>query len=191
MIDPFDPSIGLKMPALDVDVVLSTHDHEDHNNIHACKGAFAVTGPGEYEIKDVSIQGLSSFHDEVEGKERGKNTIYVIDVEGMRLCHLGDLGQDELSSDQVGKIGNVDILFVPVGGVYTIGSKAAAKIISQIEPRIVIPMHYLLPGLKFKLNKVEEFLKEMGVKNTEGQNKFTVKVRDFSSEETKVVLLTP
>jgi len=191
VIDPFDPSIGLKMPSLDVDVVLTTHDHEDHNNINACKGAFAVTGPGEYEIKDVSIQGLSSFHDDVEGKERGRNTIYVIDVEGMRLCHLGDLGQDELSSDQVSKIGNVDILFVPVGGIYTIGGKAAAKVISQIEPRIVIPMHYLLPGLKFKLNKVEEFLKEMGVKNAEAQNKFTVKVRDFSSEETKVILLTP
>jgi len=191
VIDPFDPSIGLKMPLLDADVVLSTHDHEDHNNINACKGAFVVTGPGEYEIKDVSIQGLSSFHDDVEGKERGKNTIYVIDVESMRLCHLGDLGQDELSSDQVSKIGNVDILFVPVGGVYTIGAKAAAKVVSQIEPRIVIPMHYLLAGLKFKLHKVDEFLKEMGVKNAEAQNKFTVKVRDFSSEETKIVLLTP
>ena len=82
-------------------------------------------------------------------------------------------------------------MFVPVGGVYTIGAKAAAKVISQIEPRIVIPMHYLLAGLKFKLDKVEEFLKEMGVKNVEAQNKFVVKDRDLSSEDMKVVLLNP
>lgn len=191
IIDPFDPSIGLKLSSSEADVVLATHDHEDHNNIKAAGGAFAVTGPGEYEIKDVSIQGIPSFHDEAEGKERGRNTIYVIDVEGIKLCHLGDLGQNELTADQVSKIGNVDILFVPVGGVYTIGAKGAAKVISQIEPRIVVPMHYLLPGLKFKLDKVEDFLKEMGVKNAEAQSKLAVKVRDFVSEEMKIVVLTP
>lgn len=192
VIDPYDPSIGLKMPLLEADVVLSTHDHEDHNNVKAVKEpGFVIAGPGEYEVKDISIQGISSFHDDLEGKERGKNTIYVIEAEGIRLCHLGDLGQGELSADQVSKIGNVDILLVPVGGVYTIDAKSAAKIVNQIEPRIVIPMHYLLPNLKFKLDKVDDFLKEMGVKTVEPQSKLSVKIRDFTSEDTKVMLLAP
>ena len=196
MIDPFDPSIGLKMPVLEADLVLSTHDHEDHNNVKAVKGPaggapFVITGPGEYEIKDISVRGIPSFHDEKEGKERGENTIYMIEAEGMRLCHLGDLGQSELTADQVSKIGNIDILFVPVGGVYTIDAKAAAKIVSQIEPRIVIPMHYMLANLRFKLEKVDEFLKEMGVKNAEAQPKLAIKLRDFTSEETKVMVLQP
>lgn len=192
MIDPYDSSIGLKMPLLEADIVLSTHDHPDHNNIKAVRGdTFVIRGPGEYEIKDISIQGISSFHDEEQGRERGKNTVYVIDAEGIRLCHLGDLGQAELTPDQVGQIGNVDILFVPVGGVYTIDARAASKIANQIEPRIVIPMHYMLPNLRFKLEKVDEFLKEMGVKNVEPCSKLAVKVRDFTSEEMKVVLLAP
>ncbi len=199
VIDPYDSSIGLRMPSLEADIVLSTHDHADHNNIKGVKGpaspqggdAFVITGPGEYEIKGVSIQGISSFHDDVEGKERGKNTIYVIEAEGIRVCHVGDLGQSELTSEQVERMGNVDILFVPVGGVYTVGAKAAAQIVNQIEPRIVIPMHYFLPNLRFKLEKVDAFLKEMGVKNAEPQAKLTLKVRDFISEETKVILLAP
>jgi len=192
VIDPFDPSIGLKMPSIEADVALCTHDHQDHNNTKSVKGdAFIITGPGEYEIQDVSIQGIPSFHDDTQGQERGKNTIYVIGAEGIRLCHLGDLGQAELASEQISKIGNVDILFVPVGGVYTVDARTAAKIVNQIEPRIVIPMHYFLPNLKFKLDKVDDFLKEMGVKNVEPQSKLTLKVRDFTSEEMKVVLLTP
>ena len=193
VIDPYDPSfVGLRMSSLEADIVLTTHDHEDHNYIKGVKGEpFAITGPGEYEIKDVSIQGIPSFHDEKEGKERGNNTIYVIEAEGIKLCHLGDLGQIELTADQISKVGNVDILFVPVGGVYTIDARVAAKIVHQIEPRVVIPMHYLLPGLKFKLDKVDEFVKEMGVKNAQPQAKLAVKVRDFTAEEMKVVLLAP
>ncbi len=109
-----------------------------------------IEEPGEYEVKDIFIQGIPSFHDEEEGKKRGQNTIYTIEAEGIRLCHLGDLGQKELNSDQLEKIGDIDILMVPVGGVYTINSKGAAKIISQIEPRLIIPMHYHIPRLKIK-----------------------------------------
>ena len=192
IIDPFDPSIGLKLPSLEADIVLVTHDHEDHNNWRAVKGdPFLITNPGEYETKEVFVQGMESFHDDVSGKERGMNTIYVIEAEGIRICHLGDIGQAELSSDQIEKIGNIDLLLVPVGGVYTVGAKNAAKIVSQIEPRMVIPMHYLLPQLKFKLEKVDEFLRILGVKNTEPQNKLVVKARDFSSEEMQVVVLAP
>jgi len=193
VIDPFDPSfIGLKMPSLEADIALSTHEHADHNNIKTLKGEpFVITGPGEYEVKDVFIQGISSFHDDVQGKERGLNTIFVIEVEGMRLCHLGDLGQQELTGEQVGQIGNIDILFVPVGGTYTIDGKQAAKIVGQIEPRVVIPMHYALPGLKVKLAKVDDFLAVMGAKGEEAQGKLSMKMRDLPTEDMKVIVVKP
>lgn len=192
VVDPFDPAIGLRLPSLEAEVVCVTHDHADHNNVKGVKGdPFVVSGPGEYEIKDVFIQGIPSFHDESQGKERGTNTIYTLEAEGIRLCHLGDFGQGELTGEQVERIGNIDVLFIPVGGVFTIGAKAAAKIVNQIEPRMVIPMHYALPNLKVKLDKVDEFLRVMGVKKPEIQQKLSVKAKDLSGEETKVVVLTP
>lgn len=197
LIDPFDASLGLKVPLMEVDIVLSTHDHFDHNNLKAAKSPaspadrepFTITGPGEYEVKDVFIQGISSFHDETQGEERGLNTIFVIEAEGMRLCHMGDFGQKELSSEQIGQIGNIDILFVPVGGTYTIDGKQAAKIVNQIEPRMVIPMHYALPNIKVKLGKVDEFLAAMGVKGEEAQGKLVVKMRDLPTQDTKIVVM--
>lgn len=191
MIDPFDSSIGLKVPSLSADLLLISHSHSDHNNKKAVKNSpFLIEGPGEYELKEVFVQGINSFHDEKEGKERGSNTIYSIEAEGMRLCHLGDFGQRELNDEQLEKIGDVDVLFVPVGGVYTIDAKAAAKIIAQIEPRIIIPMHYHLPQLKIKIEGVDKFLKEMGKKALEPQPKLLLKKKDLP-EETKIVVLTP
>ena len=103
---------------------------------------------------------------------------------------MGDLGQRELTAEQLEAIGNVDVLLVPVGGVYTIGAKDAAKIVSQIEPRIVVPMHYSLANLKIKLEKVDEFLRIMGAKSAEPETKLTLKAKDLSGEETKIVLLS-
>jgi L-ascorbate metabolism protein UlaG (beta-lactamase superfamily) len=192
IIDPFDDSLGLRVPSFEADVVLSTHDHFDHNNIAAVKGdPFVVTSPGEYEVKDVFIRGIQSFHDDAQGKERGVNTIFVLEAEGMRVCHMGDFGQHELVAEQVGEIGNIDVLFVPVGGTYTIDGKQAAKIVGQIEPRMVIPMHYALPNLKVKLAKADDFLEALGIKGEDIQNKLTVKMRDLPAEETKVVVLKP
>ncbi|MBI2042430.1 MAG: MBL fold metallo-hydrolase [Candidatus Nealsonbacteria bacterium] len=191
-VDPFDETIGLKVPSVSADILLITHSHYDHSNKKAIKGdPFLIEGPGEYEIKDVSIKGISSFHDEKEGKERGINTIYTIEVEDMRLCHLGDFGQKELTADQLEKIGDIDILMTPVGGTFTIDAKGANKIISQIEPRIVIPMHYGLPNLKIKLDGVDKFLKEMGKKSVETQPKLLIKRKDLVAEETKIVVLQP
>jgi L-ascorbate metabolism protein UlaG (beta-lactamase superfamily) len=192
LIDPFDASLGLKVPLLEADIVLSTHDHFDHNNIKASKGEpFVVTSPGEYEIKDVFIRGIASFHDDTLGKERGLNTIFIIEGEGMRMCHMGDFGQQELTAEQVGQIGNIDILFVPVGGTYTIDGKQAAKVVAQIEPRVVIPMHYALPSLKVKLAKVDDFLAAMGKKSEEVQSKLVIKTRDLPVEDTTVTVLKP
>src|SRR5262249_29764730 len=120
VIDPFG-DIGLKLPTLSADILLVTHGHADHNNTKVIKGdPFVIQNPGEYEIKGVFVRGIQSFHDEQQGKERGMNTLYAIEVEGMRLCHMGDFGQKQLTDEQVEAIGQVDILMIPVGGTYTI-----------------------------------------------------------------------
>ena len=189
-VDPFDETAGLKVPLVAADILLITHDHADHNNKKAIKGSpFLIEGPGEYEVKEIFVQGIPSFHDEEEGKKRGPNTIYTIDAEEMRLCHLGDFGQKELTEDQLEQIGDIDVLMIPVGGEFTIDAKGAAHVISQIEPKIVIPMHYALPKLKVKLDEVEKFLKEIGKKSVVPQPKLLIKKKDLPPE-TQVVVLT-
>lgn len=192
VIDPFNESLGLRVPDLSADIVLLTHDHEDHNNLKAVKGSpFVIDGPGEYEIKGVYIQGIPAFHDNNFGKDRGRVTIYTIESEEMKICHLGDFGQKELFPEQVEDIGEIDVLLVPVGGNYTIGSQEAPKIIGQIEPKIVIPMHYLLPKVNLKLDGLDKFLKAMGQKATEPLPKLTVKKKDLTVDGTKIVVLKP
>lgn len=192
VIDPFDDSLGLKVPNFSADIALVTHEHHDHNNIKALKGdPFLITGPGEYEVKGVFVQGIESFHDEEEGKKRGKNTIYVIEAEGIRFCHLGDLGQKQLTDEQLEQIDSVDVLMIPVGGTYTIDSTGASKIISQIEPLIVIPMHYDLPKLKEKLDGVDRFLKTMGKNKIEPADKLTVKANALPKDTMEIVILNP
>ncbi|OGZ17480.1 MAG: hypothetical protein A2Z78_00845 [Candidatus Nealsonbacteria bacterium RBG_13_36_15] len=191
-IDPFSAEIGLRVPLIEANILLITHDHYDHNNTKAIKGSpFLIQGPGEYEIKGISIQGISAFHDKNQGKERGGITIYIIEAEGMKLCHLGDFGQKELTSDQIEKIGDCDVLMIPVGGVFTISGPEASKIISQIEPRIVIPMHYQLSKLKLKskLESLDKFLKSMGQKGIVPQPKIILKKKDLPEEGTKIIVL--
>ena len=191
-IDPFSEEVGFKPPSVSADILLITHNHYDHNNVKAIKGnPFLIEGPGEYEIKGAFIEGISAYHDKSQGKERGNTTIYTIEADGMRLCHLGDFGQKELTAEQVEKIGECDVLMIPVGGVYTISGQEAPKIISQIEPKIVIPMHYHLPKLKLKLENVDKFLKAMGQKEISPQPKLLLKEKDLPQEETKVVVLKP
>ncbi len=192
VIDPFDEAIGLKPQSLSANILLVTHQHHDHNNVKIIKNSpFLIDNPGEYEIKDIFIKGIPAFHDDVRGKEKGRITIYAVETEDLRLCHLGDLGQKELTPDQLEEIGDIDILMIPVGGVYTINGIQAAKIISQIEPRIVIPMHYQIPKLKLRLDGVDKFLKTMGIKSIESQAKLLIKKKDLPAEEIKVVVLKP
>jgi len=190
VIDPFDESIGLRVPKMEANVLLITHDHRDHNNIKAVSGSpFLIDGPGEYEVKEVFIQGIQSYHDENSGKDRGVNTIYTIETEDIRICHLGDLGQKELTSEQISQIGDVDILMIPVGGNFTISAKEAGKVMSQLEPSIVIPMHYSIPKLKIKLDPVDAFLKAVGVKKPETLSKLSIKKKDIVPEEAKIIVL--
>lgn len=191
--DPFDKKIGLKLPRqLKADIVTLSHDHSDHNNLADVSGIsspkpFIVKNPGEYEIKNIFIYGLSSFHDKVEGKERGQNIIYRFETEELSLVHLGDLGHS-LNDEQLEKLQGTDILLVPVGGTYTLDAKEAAGVISQIEPRIVIPMHYKTPGLNLKIDGVDKFCKEMGVCSKIEDNKLKITKKDLPQEEMKIII---
>lgn len=192
VIDPFEESIGLKLPSLEADVLLMTHNHFDHNNEKGVKGTpFVIGNPGEYEVQGIFIRGILSYHDNAQGKERGSNTIYVIEAEGLKVCHMGDFGQKELTAEQLEAIGDVDILLLPVGGVYTINAREAANVISQLEPKIAIPMHYAIPKLKAKIEGPEDFLKIMGAKAAVPQEKLLVKEKDLTEEEIKIVVLQP
>lgn len=196
-IDPFSEKVGLRLPKLKADILLITHDHHDHNNKAAVSGTvfspkpFIIEGCGEYEIKGIFIRGIPAFHDSVEGKERGRITIYIIESEEMSVCHLGDLGQLELTPEQLDKVNNVDVLMIPVGGKYTITAKEAFKIMSQIEPKITIPMHYSLPKLRANLASVNQFLKTLGIKSLKPIPTLSIKRKDLSEEEAKIVVLTP
>ncbi len=188
--DPFDKSIGLTPPRVSADIVAVSHGHYDHNNIGAISGEpFVVEGPGEYEIRGAQITGINSFHDRKEGQERGANTIYVMEVDGIRVCHLGDLGQEKLTDKQLEAIGLVDVLMAPVGGNYTLGAKEAARVSNRLEPHIVIPMHYKLSQLKIDLAKVDDFLKEMGLEGVKPVDKITIKEKDLAGKKTEVVLM--
>ncbi len=191
LIDPFDPEmIGLKLPKdLAASVALSTHNHGDHNNVAVVTGQkLTIAGPGEYEVEGVTITGTRTFHDATGGSERGVNTVYNMTIDGINIVHLGDLGH-QLSEEQVTEIGNVHILLIPVGGVYTITAAEAAKVVAQLEPRIVIPMHYKVEGLKAPLEELEPFLKEMGTESVEALPKLSI-TKDKLPEETTVVVLS-
>ncbi len=190
VIDPFDENTGLKLPKLDAEILLITHNHTDHNNQKiATKETFVINSPGEYELRDIFIQGISSFHDNEKGKERGLNTIYTIEAEEIKICHMGDFGQEELTDEQLREIGEVDVLMIPVGGAYTIDAKEATKIISQVEPRIVIPMHYKIPGLKVKLDELSSFLKAIGDKGAIAEEKITIQKKNLPVGEMKIIPL--
>lgn len=193
--DPYSSDFtGLKSLKLDANIVCITHSHQDHNSADVVSGVeegtspFVISGPGEYEISGVNIVGINSFHDDKQGAERGKNTIYLITVDDVNIVHLGDLGQKKLTQEQIEELSVCDVLLIPVGGVYTIEAKDVPDIIAQIEPKVIVPMHYKIEGLKFDLASVEGFLKVMGKENIEAQNKLSVS-QDKLPEEPEIVLL--
>lgn len=186
LIDPPDKESGLRGPKLEADIVLITHDNKPKKGIS--RDSFLIEGPGEYDIKGVYIYGLPTLTKEGISE---KTAIYVIEAEEMKICHLGLLGRGELTSNQLERIGEVDILMVPIGGADTIDAKGAIKIMAQIEPKITIPMYYKIPKLKIKLTGLDEFLKALGIKSLQPLSKLSIKKRDLSGEEAKIIALEP
>lgn len=183
LIDPFSPQeTGLKLPKMDCDAVLCTHSHFDHNDF-SCVTNYRtiIDGPGEYEVGGAQIFGILTFHDNENGKKRGLNTVYEIKIEGISLVHLGDLGH-KLNDEQVESLNGVDVLMIPVGGIFTIDASLAAKVVNQLEPLIVIPMHYKTVGLKFDLDPVDKFLKEIGKEKVIKVSKLTLSKEKLPSE---------
>lgn len=188
LIDPFSKEIGLRSPRLKDSLILLTHHHYDHANLEGKnEAATVIDGPGEYEISGIYVRGVQSFHDATGGTQRGLNTIYIVKMEEISLCHLGDLGQEKLEDRQLEDIGNVDVLMIPVGGKYTIGYKEAAAIVGQIEPKIIVPMHYKVPGLKIDIEPVDKFLKEIGL-TPERVDKLRITPKTLPVEEMQMVL---
>jgi len=186
--DPFDKSIGLKVPNFEADIVTVSHDHHDHNNVSALRGnPFIINSAGEYDRKGVMIEGVESYHDDKQGTKLGKNIIYRIEIDDITIVHLGDLGQI-LDNKQLEKIGGADILLVPVGGTYTLDAKNAVEVVSQIEPRIVIPMHYKTKNLKISLDGADKFIKELGLKPTI-EEKLKISKKDLPAEDMELVIL--
>lgn len=187
--DPFDKSIGLKPPQGSADIVLVSHNHLDHNNTQTLKGnPFIIDAGGEYSFKDVSVEGVSSFHDDEKGALRGLNNIYIIRSEETTICHLGDLGHI-LTEKQIDAIGEIDVLMIPIGGKYTLDAKGAEKVIGQIDPKIIIPMHYKIPGLNVEIAGEQEFAKELGIEVEKGVTKFSFKSADLKDIQNKVVFM--
>ncbi|HIE17196.1 MAG TPA: lactamase [Dehalococcoidia bacterium] len=186
--DPCHPSLGYSVSKLQADIVTLSHFHPGHCYTETISGDFRlIKGPGEYELKVTFITGISTWHDANQGKKLGKNTVYLLEVDGLTLCHLGDLGhlpESELIED----MDEIDVLFVPVGGVTTIGGSIAAEIVRRLTPRIVIPMHYKTTVLTRELEPVDQFLKELGVKGTTSQPKLSVS-RSTLATGTQVIIL--
>ena len=172
--DPYSPDLGYSLGKPTAGIVTVSHNHPGHSYTQGIGGEpRLVTGPGEYEIGGVLIIGVATFHDGDRGRERGKNTAYLMEIDEISVCHLGDLGH-VLTAEQVEELDNVDVLLLPVGGVSTINAPMAAEVVRQLEPKVVVPMHYKTSALSRELEPVEKFLKEIGVKQVTPQPKLSL-----------------
>src|SRR5712691_3538349 len=185
--DPFSPQPGqsqgepLKLGKVSASIVTSSHNHPGHNYAEGVGGnPRVVRGPGEYEISDVLITGVPSYHDAKRGAERGRNTIYVIHMDDLVICHLGDLGHT-LQEEQLEEVADADILLVPISGQNTLSAAQAAEVISQVEPHIIIPMHYYNEAPETP-DPLDKFCREMGIEVINTQPKLTVTRNSLPAE---------
>jgi len=189
-LDPFSKEIGLRPPQGQADLILVSHDHHDHNNVSALKGNPRVLDiPGEYSTFGVNIIGINSFHDNKSGEERGKNTIFILESEEIRICHLGDLGSD-LTEKQLEEINGVNILMIPIGGKYTIDGEKAVDIIKKIEPNIIIPMHYKIKGSNIDIDDEKKFCNEIGNCPSVKMSKISLKKKDLEEKSMEIILMS-
>ncbi len=184
--DPYQFALGRAPLRLQAEIVTVSHDHPGHNNIAAVTNQpRVIQGPGEYEIRGIFVTGVATFHDGSSGRERGRNTIYVIQMDDVRLCHLGDLGH-VLNAEQIDELGTIDVLFVPARGA-VLDMSRASEVISQIEPSIIVPMHF--PAADEEgLASIEKFCHEMGLRQIVPLPKLAVSKASIP-QETQVIVL--
>lgn len=187
--DPCPPATGFVAGKHSVDLMTISHGHPDHAYTRSITAALTLSRPGEYEFRDLLVTGVRTFHDGERGAQRGENVVFAIEVDGVHVCHLGDLGH-LLTEEQLAELGPVDVLLVPAGGQFTIAPAEAAEVVSQVSPRIVIPMHYAVDGGSTDLLPVDRFLHEMGAADAARQPKASVTPSSLP-DETQVVLLDP
>ena len=188
--DPVGRNTGYAMGKQTADIVTVSHDHPGHANLDAVKPEFAlINGPGEYEVHDVFVTGIRTYHDPATGAERGRNTVYLIELEGLVICHLGDLGHP-LSEDQAEVMANVDVLLVPAGGGGVIEPSQAAEVVAQLAPKLVIPMQYATPKGDKALGALEPFCKALGVEVPPLEDKLALRQTDLG-ETMRLVALSP
>jgi L-ascorbate metabolism protein UlaG (beta-lactamase superfamily) len=172
--DPYHPDLGYRLGEPEADIVTISHSHPGHSYIEGVANDPRQIGiPGEYEIGGTFITGVASFHDNKKGEIRGRNTIYVIEMDGVTLCHLGDLGHP-LESHLIEELGDIGVLFLPVGEVSTIPIDTAMEIVRQLEPPIVVPMHYKTEAFTGNLSPVSKFLDTMRIKDLEARPKLSI-----------------
>ena len=182
--DPHDgKSIGIPAPSATGDIILVSHDHYDHNKVKSVeKGdSKVVTDERKRNISNIEIKGFESFHDEVQGAKRGNNIIFKFISDDITFCHLGDLGH-ELDEKTIQQIGEVDILFIPVGGTYTINSEEAWNVIKAIKPKITVPMHYKIEGLSLPIANVDAFLERNTYKILKVGNEIDIEKEELPKE---------
>lgn len=192
--DPYDSlTVGLKFPKLEADIVTISHDHKDHNQFSLVEGSpLVINIPGEYEKNEIRITGIKTYHDKKDGTEKGQNIMFKIEIDGLVILHCGDLAH-KLSDEVLEEVDNIDILILPVGGGYSLNAQEATELVKQIEPEIVIPMHYEHIAINKEvfpnLAPVNEFINKMGLTELEPVNKLVLKKEDIHQEAVKVVLM--
>ena len=186
--DPYHPDLGYRLGEPEADIVTLSHFHPGHSYIEGVANEpKQIKSPGEYEIGGAFITGISTFHDDKKGELKGKNTIYVIEMDGITLCHLGDLGHP-LGPHLIEEIGDIDILFLPVGEVSTMPIDTAVEIVRQLEPPIVIPMHYKTEAFTGDLSPVDKFLDKMRIRELEARPKLSITSSSLPSSTQTIIL---
>lgn len=186
--DPCPPSTGYTTGKPTADIITLSHSHDDHTYVKAVAGKpTVIDSAGEYEISGAFLTAIPTYHDEERGGERGKNLVFVIEMEGIKICHLGDLGHAP-TADQAEDMTGADVLMIPVGGDSTIDGAKAAEIVPMLDARIIIPMHYKTPVAKGKLEPADRFLKELQATAVQTQPKLSISYNTVPSD-TQVVLL--
>lgn len=183
----FDGGIKYEAITEEADIVTISHDHDDHNETRINGNPAFIKSTGSQVIKDIKIFGVDVYHDTSKGAERGRNIIFNMSIDGMNVVHLGDLGHP-ISPEQIGAIGNVDILLVPVGGYFTIDAKIAESIVEALKPKIVIPMHFKTDKCGFPIASIEDFTTNKDIEKVAGELVIT---KDELPDTTTIYYLEP